>query len=222
MEVMEAILKRRSVRKYSDIPVPKDLIVDLLIAGQYAPNSGNAHTSRVIVVEDEDVKDAIAASCYHQTWMSNAPIHMVVITNKHRLKSLYGERGEKVYFDQNGAAIAENILLAATANKLASCWVSAFDAEKLSQAVSLGGGYEPNMVITIGYPGETVPTPIKQDISTFTFINAYGGTPARLNNLDFIFKDYSTVVDRHLKKGIKHTKSAAKTIGSKIKKILKK
>ena len=52
MDLMEAILKRRSIRKYKDIPVEQDKVVVILEAGRYAPTAGNVQDMKFLVITD--------------------------------------------------------------------------------------------------------------------------------------------------------------------------
>jgi nitroreductase len=51
MEVFEAILKRRSIRKYLDKPIEKEKIIKILEAARWAPSGGNRQPWRFIIVK---------------------------------------------------------------------------------------------------------------------------------------------------------------------------
>jgi len=218
---MDAILKRRSVRKYNDIPIPKDVLVDVLISAQFAPHSGNSHTCRLVVIDEESVKDSVSDACFHQTWMKSAPIFIVIASNLERMEKLYGKRGVEVYSNQNSAAIAENMAICAMSHNVATCWVSAFNEKMVAQVLDIPDNFVPQIVMTFGYSSEIVPTPVKQDLTALTYLNKFEGG-GRFNNIDFLFKDYSDVLRRHLRRAAKTTKSTGTFIGKKINKILKK
>ena len=132
MHVMEAVLKRRSIRKYKDIPVEQAKIIPLLEAARNAPSGGNIQDWKFIVVTDKERRHRIAEACLKQFWMETAPVYIVIVSNPEKSVHHYGERG-KFYATQSCAAAAQNILLMATAQGLATCWVSAFDEPLLKQ-----------------------------------------------------------------------------------------
>lgn len=65
--MIEAITTRRSIRKYKDKPVAKEVITEILQAGILAPSSKNRQPWKFIVAEG----DAKAAACRGQTAEEN-------------------------------------------------------------------------------------------------------------------------------------------------------
>ena len=59
METLESIFTRRSIRKYTDRPVPEDLVTELLRAAMAAPSAGNEQAWQFIVIRDRALLDAI-------------------------------------------------------------------------------------------------------------------------------------------------------------------
>lgn len=216
MDVIEAILKRRSIRKYNDIPVPKDALMDMAIAAQYAPCSGNAHTCRIIILDEEHIKDSIADACYNQTWMKSAPIHIVIVSDVGRLTKMYHSKGE-IYAHQNAAAMTENMLICATSHGLDTCWVGAFDEQKVSNILGIPDNMNPEVIITLGYGDEKVPIPVKQSMEELVYLNGWG----HLNNVPFLMKDYADVWQYHAKRFGKSVKTSSKKIHEKLKDNLK-
>ena len=158
MDVLEAIKKRRSIRKYLDVGVEWEKMIKILEAGQYSPSAGNLQDWKFIVVTEKDVKKKIAEACLNQVWMETAPVHMVVCSNPEKTIQYYGERGEK-YAAEDTACVAMNMLLEATEQGLDSCWIGAFDEQMLRISLGIPDRAKPMMVITLGYADETVPTP---------------------------------------------------------------
>jgi len=208
MDVLEATIKRRSIRKFADIPVPKDIISEMLVAGQHAPIAGNFQNSRICIVDEEYLKDEIADACLHQTWIKSAPVILVIASNLHEIKTMYGTRGSDFYAVQNSATIAENMILTATANGLGSCFVSAFNSDLIKEILNMPDELDPMVVIPIGYSDEVVPVPPKIDLRAFTFFNSFDGA-GKYDNIDFAFKDYAKVFQKNMSKS---TKSFSNTI----------
>jgi len=113
MDTFDAIKKRRSIRKYLDIPVEWYKITKILEAGKQAPSSGNLQTWRFIVVTDKKIRRELAEASLQQYWMESAPVHIIVCSEVGIAKQFYGLRGERFYSIQNSAAAIQNILLAA-------------------------------------------------------------------------------------------------------------
>ncbi|HII71186.1 TPA: hypothetical protein HA265_00345 [Candidatus Woesearchaeota archaeon] len=202
METFECIEKRRSVRRYIDSPVEWEKIGNILRAAQLAPSSGNSQDVRLVVVTDRKKRERLAEACMKQLWMARAPVHIVIYSDPKNTKRFYGLRGEKLYSIQNSAVAAQNILLAATDQGLASCWVGAFDETMLNNVLGAPDSARPQAVITVGYSEDDPEMPKRYKLWDLTFINGYG---SKIVNVDLVFDDYSEV----LRKKIKEAKEVA-------------
>lgn len=174
METLDCITLRRSIRKYKDIPVEFEKVGHILNAARLAPNAGNIQETRFILITNLDSRKKIAEACVKQYWMQDAPLHLIVVSHPKKAANFYGEKGEKVYCRHSAGAAIENILLAATAQGLGSCWVGAFDDNKLKKLLNIPGDAEPQAVITIGYADEKPKLPPKFKMENITFVESYG------------------------------------------------
>ncbi len=200
MDALECIRTRRSVRRFSDVPVEMSKVGEILDAGRLAPSAGNLQTWRFILVVDEDKRRRIAQACLEQHWVADAPIHIVVVADSDETKLYYGERGEKVYSVQNAAAAVQNMLLAAHAVGLASCWVSAFEENQLGSLLDVPPSHRIQAVLPIGYADEKPIEPAKYKIDAVVFLESFG---ARLLDFPWVLEHYSFHVDKAIKKGMK-------------------
>ena len=55
MELLEGLLTRRSVRKYENKPIPKDVLEQIIKAGEFAPSAHNTQPWEFLVIQDKDV-----------------------------------------------------------------------------------------------------------------------------------------------------------------------
>ncbi len=173
MEVFHCIKKRRSVRKYLDKPIEWGKVMDILDAGRLAPSAGNLQNWKFILITNSDKRQEIAKACVDQLWVMQAPVLIIVCSESKHAESLYGERANKLYNIQNCAAAIENMLLAATALGLGSCWVGAFDEEKVKDLVSMKQNERPQAIITIGYPDEEPKSPDKVDLEHLVYFEKW-------------------------------------------------
>lgn len=63
MDAMEAILSRRSIRKYTSQPVSEQVIKELLEAAMSAPSAGNEQPWHFVVIDDRHISDDIPKIC---------------------------------------------------------------------------------------------------------------------------------------------------------------
>ncbi|MFH7881030.1 MAG: nitroreductase family protein [Candidatus Aenigmatarchaeota archaeon] len=199
MNVFEAIEKRRSIRKYQNKDVDDNYIGLLLWAACQAPSAGNLQEWRFVVVRNRKTKEILYKACYEQDHVKNAPVLIVVGADTEIQSMRYGERGELVYCLEDCAAAIENMLLAATALGLGTCWVGAFDEKEVKFAVGFPNYIRPIAIITVGYPAEEVESREK-DYSRFCYLEKYG------NRFEFEIK----TLDRLIKEKIEEFKAKTK------------
>ena len=172
--VIKALMARRSVRSYLDVPVEWDKIMTCIESGMMAPNAGNLQIWRFVVVRNLDKKKEIADACLQQYWMEQAPVHIVIFAKLEREEHYYGIRGTRLYSIQDCAMAAMNIMTAAKALELGTCFVSAFDEEAISRIFRLPDGVRPQGVITMGYTDEKPTAPIRYRVESLVGVENYG------------------------------------------------
>lgn len=147
-----AILKRRSVRKFKDTPVPRELIDKLLEAAMAAPSACNRKPVDFYVITNEEKLQEISM-CGRFTRFKS-PLIIVVVGNLKRALPL----GMADYWIHDAAAACENILIEATSLGLGSCWCGVHPQkrtmERVSEAISLNDKQIPFAIIKLGYPDE--------------------------------------------------------------------
>ena len=213
IRVLDIIKKRRSIRKYKDIPIPWDKIQNILQAGQYAPNAGNLQDTKFIVVTDRATIHAIAKACISQVWIETAPVVIVILGIPERTMQYYGEAGSK-YVIENAAAAAENMLIQATAEGLGSCWVSAFDEFMLRTALRMPERALPQIVVTLGYADEEVPVPPRTELESMEFLQRYAN---RMRNPNVTLWNWSLQMEEFAQDAKVGAKRYARILKEKIK-----
>lgn len=114
----ENLLKRRSIRKYKDTPVPEELLQKVLEAGTYAPTGMNRQSPIIVAVTDKQTRDIIEKE--NAVVMGNADA-----------KPFYGAPAVIVVFYnpdfitgfEDGCLVMGNMLNAAYSVGLGSCWI---------------------------------------------------------------------------------------------------
>lgn len=155
MELVEAIKKRRSIRRFKPDAVNEITIKKIIELGNLAPSAGNLQPRDFVVVKDREVRFALAQAALNQTFVYDAPVVIVVCANLKRTES-YGNRGKDLYCIQDSAAAIENMLLVIVDSGLASCWVGAFNEKKVADILGLPGHVRPVALLPIGYPLEEI------------------------------------------------------------------
>jgi len=137
-EVIKTIKSRRSIRSYEAKAVPRDVLHAILEAGNEAPSAMNSQPWRFVVVEDKDAKRKLLGAALPQAKKITELVKDVDPERYASIKKRYAELPDPVYYSApaivfvigNGRYAAhscplacENMMLAAHALGLGSCWV---------------------------------------------------------------------------------------------------
>ncbi|MGB4428427.1 MAG: nitroreductase family protein [Thermacetogeniaceae bacterium] len=151
MDALEAILTRRSIRRYPAEPVAEDLIKKLLEAAMYAPSAHNQQPWQFIVIQDRQLLDKIPEFHPYSSMLKSAPLAILVCGDSSRFKSSY-------FWPQDCAAATQNILLAARALGLGTVWMGVYPKENLMEGLrtlfKIPEEIIPFSLIAVGYPAE--------------------------------------------------------------------
>lgn len=164
MDVFEAIKGRRSIREFTKQDVPKDSVEKIIDAARMAPSAGNIQPWEFVVVRDSQTKRKIAEAALDQMFIATAPVVIIVCAHLRRSAQGYGSRGEKLYVIQDTAAATENILLVAYVLGLGTCWIGAFEEDKVKEILELPLEVRPVAIIPIGYPAEKLSPPPRRSL----------------------------------------------------------
>lgn len=180
--VMQTILTRRSIRKYEDRPVPRELIERVLTAAAWAISSHNRQPWRFAVVEEvvkierlaramgdrlrRDLEaDGVAEELIVKdtgrsyTRITGAPVVIAVCLTVAEMDIYPDDARAHLEFltaVQSTAMAGQNLLLAAHDAGLGTCWMCAplFCPDTVRAALNLPEDWQPQGLITMGYPGE--------------------------------------------------------------------
>lgn len=115
---LDFIFTRRSIRKYKDRAVPDSMIRDLLEAGMAAPSAVARDPWHFIVLQKRQTIDSLADILTHGQMLRQATAAFVVCGDINQAHD-----GLESYMLQDLSAAVENILLAANALGLGTCWL---------------------------------------------------------------------------------------------------
>ncbi|PIN99716.1 nitroreductase [archaeon CG10_big_fil_rev_8_21_14_0_10_43_11] len=175
MELFDALMHRRSTRRFLSYPIEREQIFKLLDAADRAPSAGNLDNWKFILVEDEHMRLELASACHAQFWMAEAPLIIVVLSDIERVKRVYGSRAE-FFATQSIAASIQNLLLAAEELDLGACWVGSFDEKWVKRVLAIPDKIDVHALIPVGPKGEKPPEPKRYPLDTKVFFEKYGKT----------------------------------------------
>ena len=160
MDFFDAVQTRRSTRIYEPRLVENDKLRQILDTINAAPSAGNLQAYDVVVVKDDQLKDALAAAAWDQICIARAPVVLVFCSVPKRSAERFQRRSADLFCIQDAAIAASYGQLAATALGLSSVWVGSFDAQEAKKVIDAPAYADPVSIMPIGYPAETpLPSP---------------------------------------------------------------
>jgi Nitroreductase len=140
---------RCSVREFGPEPLADEDVQAVVAAAQAAPSAGNLEAWDVVVVTDEDARQALSDAAFGQTHVAEAPALFVVCANYIRSMSQYGERGI-LYAVEDATIACTYMMLAAQARGLSSCWTGAFEEDDVREYLGLPAHIRPLAILAVG------------------------------------------------------------------------
>ena len=179
MELVDAILKRRSIRKYLEKDISLSLIGEIIDVARFSPSSGNTQCWKFIVVKDPKKKKELATAAFEQNWVTEAPALLIICNDYKRVTTMYGDLG-RMFSIQDCAIIASNIMLLATEKGLGSCWIGAFDSEAVRRILEIPEHVDPEIILTLGYSDDRkVEEPVRFEIQDIIYFDKWNNKVAK-------------------------------------------
>ena len=157
--IHDLIANRRSPRAFSDQPIESAKLLSLFEAARWSPSSANEQPWRFIVASQDDSREfsALADSLMegNRRWALRAPVLILAMAQTTYTRT--GKPNSHAWYDV-GQAVAL-LSMQATALGLAAHQMGGFDADKIRQHLAIPEGFEPVVIVAVGYPGSTVDLP---------------------------------------------------------------
>jgi nitroreductase len=167
MDVMKAVKNRRSIRKYKKDPVENEKIQTCLEAAQWAPSASNKQPWQFVVVRNEETRKSLSDLHPYGRFMKESPVVIVVIGDPQE---------HPKYYLSDPCIAAQNLLLAAYAHGLGTCWMGVIDAEFEEDMKTLLKIPERMRIIccvSMGYSDETAQS-TRKPLSEIVSYDEYG------------------------------------------------
>ena len=153
MDCFESIIGRRSVRKFERKNVPADVMRKLIELGGLAASGMNVQPIKYIIAAGEKADEIFP----HTRWagylkgkgspsFDERPYAFILVLNDLNLR--------KSGYELDAGAAVQNILVAAHAMGLGTCWLGAIDYDEISSLVGLTDDYKLISAVAVGYPAQ--------------------------------------------------------------------
>lgn len=190
MDCIEAILTRRSCRKFKNQAVEPEKIKTILECAIYSPSPANKQPWEFIVVTDpeyniclqeasEEVKKRLADRSgwnwlpdFKLTFITEAPVLIVVVGDPSRNGAEQFLNDPSQGYQHACSAAIQNMLLAAHSQGLATLWLSLFEKSDARRIFNIAEDKDPFAIVCLGYPEVIGVVPLRKGLeSKVTYIN---------------------------------------------------
>ena len=174
MDLYQAIQNRSSIRKYQPDPVPNDILLKILEAARAAPSWANKQCWRFLVVKDAERKKELAASLPEGNpatkAVAAAPVVVVACADP---KASGHVEGKDYYLLDVGIAM-QQLVLAAFAEGLGTCWVAWMDEDAIRKACNVPEDFRVVALTPVGFPAKEARSIPRKDLSEIAFAETWG------------------------------------------------
>jgi 5,6-dimethylbenzimidazole synthase len=183
VDVFEALLKRRSCRRFTAKPVEPEKIAKILECAIFAPSAANKQPWQFIVTSNpkynqelkavvDTTKEKLAARSgwkwlpsFSVDFLLEAPVLIVITGDPER-------NGAEQFLDEpwqgyeySCCAAIENMLLAAHSLGLATLWFSMFEKQDVRKIFGIDQKMDPVAIICLGYTDANISAPVRKDLA---------------------------------------------------------
>lgn len=156
MEAIQCILDRRSIRKFSNQKIDKQVLTEILTAAMHAPSAVNRQPWHFVVIDRRELMDRIMEIHPYAAMLRTASHAIVVCGDLH-------QQHDDGYWVVDCGPATQNLLLAAHALGLGGCWVGLHPREgrkkDMASLLGLPDHIQPFALVALGYPEEQKPKP---------------------------------------------------------------
>ena len=150
MEYYDVIKNRETIRNYDpDRKIPKEVLERILNAGRLAPSAANRQPWTFYLISSAEKLDEVK-STYPREWFQDAS-HVLVVAGD-RTKSWVRPYDGYNSIETDLAIAMDHMVLASENEGVASCWIIAFDYEKLRKILGLNDNEVVYCITPLGYP----------------------------------------------------------------------
>jgi nitroreductase len=152
VSLVDVVLSRRSIRRYEQKEIPKDVLDKILDAGRQAPSAANRQPWHFIVVTSPEIRKELSKGLFNR-FIKDTPVTIVGCAHK----VLIAGRWSIV----STAIALQNMVVAAWAMGVGSCWIGDFNEGRVKKLLNIPENWNVIALVSFGYPAEK-PQPRKR------------------------------------------------------------
>lgn len=149
--ILEEIKNRRSIRNYLAKEIPEEVLTEVLEAARWAPSASNRQPWKFVIIKDKELRQQIKQAAGGQSFVGEAPVVIAgCATNVNHIMP----NGVHSYPVDLAIAL-DHLSLQAVRAGLGTCWVGAFNQDRVREILRIPKKVIVVCLMTIGYPAST-------------------------------------------------------------------
>jgi len=175
LAVLDVIRERGSIRKYKDKPIPMSDLLKILEAARLAQSAANRQPWQFIVVTDKATKERLMEEAHRADrppvgHVGSAGAVIVCLGSPKECRPVGPFEG----FTIDLAIAIENMALASWDLGIGSCWIGAFDENKVKSIMGVPEDLRVVSLFTLGYPDEAPRPKVRKSMEEIVHYEKYG------------------------------------------------
>ena len=157
MPIIQSMIRRRSVRRFTDKEVSREILMTCLQAAHLSPSAENSQPWRYIILDDPDLKtrfgETVFTGVFSATrWALKAPVLVAICADLDILANRMGKMFTGIPFYMLDVGMSgEHFALQAAEMGLGTCWIGWFNARRARKALNIPRKYKPVCLLSLGY-----------------------------------------------------------------------
>ena len=183
-DMIQTLVNRKTIRKYSPEPVDDKLLNDLLVAATRSSTTGNMQVYSIIITTDAAKKKELLPLHFNQHMITEAPVVLTFCADFNRFNRWCLLRNAVPGYDNllsfmtaaiDALLVAQTFCIAAEASGLGICYLgtTTYMAHKIIETLKLPSGVVPVATVTAGWPAEQPEQPDRLPLEAIVHRETY-------------------------------------------------
>lgn len=191
-DTMQAIINRKSMRSFTDQPIPEAVKQAILLSAAQAPTAGNQMMYTILDITDQPLKETLSKVCDNQPFIATGKMVLIFLADCRRWMDTYCAaglsprkpmQGDLLLAYADAVIAAQNTVVAAESFGVGSCYIGDIleHCEQVRDLLNLPPEVVPAAMLVFGFPTEQQqrrPKPARFDLKHIVFENKYQILPA--------------------------------------------
>ena len=167
MDLLPAIISRRSAKRFNSRPVSMQCVERILHAGRLAPSAKNRQEWRFIVVSRADLRGKLASASFGAEQIETASAVIAVCTTNVDYRMPNGQ----LSFPVDLGIAAAFMMLQATQEGVASCAMTTFDEQEVQDLLSMPHAMRVVVMLALGYTDQQLAAQSRKPLADIVAYN---------------------------------------------------